>query len=362
MNPNSLFTPSFMNKTYAPTAKSTPAAKAPVAGNTSAYNASVATPVIYKAQQAVLDGTMTQEALNNIYQQYNVPYPMRLNVAVEVANANNGTGADTPVGGGGGTVYPDLSGAIDLLRQNISALDPIYQADVANAIKSYDVSQNERKSNYDKSKVASDASGVSNDQTVLNSRNAINKNARMSSEDILSILGALGMNGSTTTKALGTVADKSNENMNSTNYDYGKNKQSILQSWNDFVNADANQGKQIEDTKNYAVAQAGITRDTGKKNYLGQIASNKIAMGNFNTSDILGEMAGINSNIASLTNVPKAYTGVTPTYTAPAISTILGQNLAKFDVAAGDKGVKKAAPKLIKVNEQTPTGDKYGLV
>jgi len=261
----------------------------------------------------------------------------------------------------GGTVYPDLSGAIEILRQNISALDPIYQKQVAQAIQDYDIAQNERKTAYAKAQTDSENTGVKNDQTVLNSRNAINKNARMSSEDILSILGALGMTGSTTGKALGTIADKSNEDMNTANYGYGQNKQSILQSWNDYVNADKNQQTQLEDSKNYNIAQAGITRATGKKDLLGQIAADQISSGKFNTNDILGEITGANNEIANLSGVNKAYTGVTPVYTAPAISTLLGQNLARFDVTAGS-GASKTPAKLVKVNEQTPTGDKYGLV
>lgn len=280
----------------------------------------------------------------------------------QVADWNTGGAGDSnkaTAGSGGGVSYPDLSGAINMLRQNIDALDPVYQADVKKAIQAYDTANNERQSAYKKAQAANDSSITSNDQSVLQSRNAINKNTRTSSENILSILGALGMTGSTTKKALGTIVDKSNEGLNSTNYDYGKNKQSILQSWNDYVNEDANQQKQIEDAKAYNIAQAGISKNMAKKDYLAQIASNKINMGQ-GTDDILGEMAGVNKEIAALSNVPKTYTGVTPTYTAPSISSLLGQNLARFDVVAGT-GAKKTAPRLIKVNEQTPSGDKYGI-
>jgi hypothetical protein len=256
--------------------------------------------------------------------------------------------------------YPDLSSAIEFLRQNIAALDPLYQTKVARAIESYDIAMNERNTNFNKAKSASDESAISNDQSVLQSRNAIDKNARMSSEDIMSILGAIGMGGSTRNKALSTIADKSNSNMNEANYGYGKNKRSILQSWNDFMNEDSNQQKQIADTKNFDIAEAGIARDTSKKSILQQIASNKLEMGQ-GIDDITGEMAGLDKNIADLSGVKKSYTGITPTYAAPSISEILGQNLSRFDVGVSKAG-KKSAPKLIKVNEQTGDGSKYGLV
>lgn len=256
--------------------------------------------------------------------------------------------------------YPDLSGAIALLEENIKGLDPIYQAEVKRAIEDYNTANAERLSAFNKTKQASDETAVTNDQTVLNSRNAINKNARIASEDILSILGALGMTGSTTNKALGTIADRSNENMNSSNYEYGKNKQNILQSWNDYVAQDKNQQKQLADQREYNKAQAGIKKASSMKDYLTQIAANKINMGQ-GIGDINSKVAEANRQIADLSGVKKTYTGVTPTYTAPAISQLLGQNMSRFDIKAANPN-KPSKPKLVKVNEQTGSGDKYGLI
>jgi hypothetical protein len=272
----------------------------------------------------------------------------------------NNNNANANASGSGGIVYPNLQGSIDILNNNISALDPLYEAEVANANKNYEIANNERISNFKKTKATSDATAVTNDQNVLTSRNDINKNARISSEDAMAIIGALGMSGSTTRKALSGIADTSNKNLNSTNFDWGKNSQSILQSWNDYVNEDANQQKQLDDTRNYDVAQAGINKYTKAKDYLGQIATNMTNMGKFDTSNILGRINSANGEIGKLSTIPRAYTGVTPTYTAPAVSELLGQNMAKFDVQAGDP--QKSTPKLVKVNEQTPTGDKYGII
>jgi len=274
---------------------------------------------------------------------------------------NNTNSTNVQYTDGGGIVYPDLSGAIAMLEQNIKELDPIYQAKIKKAIENYNIAEKERQAAYDSTKAASDASGVTNDQTVLQDRNAINKNARMAQEDILSILGALGMTGSTTQKAIGSIADKSNEGLNTSNYQYGKNKQNILQSWNDYVGQDANQRKQLVDAREYEKAQAGIEKASAEKDYLSQIASNKVNMGQFDTSDILARMAGAGKQIAELSNVPRTYTGEKATYKAPAISALLGQNMARFDVKT-NKGPTRSAPKLIKVNEQTANGDKYGLM
>jgi len=277
------------------------------------------------------------------------------------ADPNAKANADATGGGGGGIVYPDLTGAINILRENIKGLDPVYQAEVNNAIKNWEVSNNERISQYGKTKAASDASELSAGQDVLMSRNDINANARDASENLMSILGGLGMSGTATNRALGTVADTSNKNMNETNYSYGKNQQSILQNWNDYVNQDTGYQKQLEDIKQTGINQAGVNRATSTKDYLGQIASNKVGMGNFNTADELAGITAQNNILGNLAAVPKTYTGVTPTYTAPAVSTLLGQNMAKFDVKAKDTANRTPA-KLIKVNEQTGINDKYGII
>lgn len=277
-----------------------------------------------------------------------------------LADGSAAAGTAGAAGSGGGVEYPDLSGAIALLMQNLGLYDPLYEKSVARADEDYKIAENERLANFNSAKQASDTSAIDNDSSVLQSRNAINKNARLSAEQVMSILGALGMGGSTRVKALSSIADKSNTNMNEANYGYGKNKQSILQSWNDFINKDKNQQKQIVDAREYAKAQAGIARDTGKKDILTQIAGNKIQMGQ-GTDNETNQIAGLNQNITNLSGVPRTYTGETPTYSAPAISSLLGQNMARFDVSAGQNN-KKSAPKLIKVNEQSGKDNKYGLV
>lgn len=270
-------------------------------------------------------------------------------------------------GGGGGVSYPDLSGAIKILRENIAALDPIYAASVANAENAYQTANNERIGKFNTTKNQSDESNLNNDQTVLTSRNAIGKNLRGSSDNILSILGSLGMSGSTSNKALNAIAEKSNDDSNTANYSYGKNKQSILQAWNDYVNQDATQQLQLNDQKNYNIAQAGISRDTAKKDYLTQIATNEVNGGIGDGTSVLGEIAGLNKNIGELSNIKNTYTGVTPTYKAPDIGTILGPNLPSYSVATTDGQVENPlAPKIVKVNPQNgddPTKDKtkYGI-
>lgn len=350
MDPNSLLNPTFST----PTASTSSTAPTYAAGE-----ASMSDLIIKNAQTQVLNGTMDPAELSKLYDYYSVPYPERIYLNTNTSDDNN---INTNItGGGSGVVYPDLSGAIAILEKNIAGLDPIYQAQVKKAIENYNIAENERKSAYAKAEGENKSGVLSNDQDVLMSRNAINKNARVASENILSILGALGMTGSTTKNALSSVADTSNTNLNEANYGYGKNKQSLLQSWNDYVNQDTNQQKQLADTKAYDIAQAGIERETSRKDLLGQIASNKINMGQFDTSDITNKIAAANTKIGELSNVPRTYTGETPKYTAPAISTLLGQNMARFDVKL-DKAKGRATPKLVKVNEQTGTGDKYGLI
>lgn len=275
------------------------------------------------------------------------------------------TAAAAPGGGGGGGIsYPDLSGAIAILRSNIAGLDPIYNSSVANAESAYTTANNERISKFNSTKDQSDQSGISNDQTVLTSRNSIGKNTRASADSIASILGSLGMGGSTTNKALSTIADKSNDDSNTANYTYGKNKQSILQAWNDYVNQDANQQAQLTDQKNYGIAQAGIARATAKKDYLSQIATNEVNGGTGDGTDVLGDIAGLNTEIGNLSKVNNTYTGVTPTYKAPDIGTILGPNLPSYSVTPGT-ATNPLAPKIVKVNPQsdddTTTKDKYGI-
>lgn len=278
---------------------------------------------------------------------------------------NSGAGAPSGRGGGGGSgiSYPDMSGAIKILRENIAGLDPIYGANVENANKAYQTSNNERISRFNSSKAQSDQSNISNDQTVLGSRNAIEKSTRQSADSIQSILGSLGMGGSTANKALSAIADKSNADTNTANYGYGQNKQSILQSWNDYVNQDANQQAQLTDKKNYDIAQAGISRATAKKDYLGQIATNEVNGGIGNGSSVLGDIAGLNTEIGNLSKINNTYTGTTPTYKAPEIGAILGPNQPAYSIATGaPTGTGTGlAPKIVKVNPQDSTNDKYGI-
>jgi len=286
----------------------------------------------------------------------------------QIADPNTGasiTPAPVGDGSGGGVVYPDMQGAIDILRQNISSLDPLYQTEVAKAIQAYDTSNNERLSAFNTNKATSDSKGIANDSTVLNSRNAINKNARMSSADIMSILGAMGVNGTGVGDALSVIANKSNTDTNAANLVYGQNKQNLLQSWNDYVNQDANQQRQLTDVKSNSIAQAGMNRATAKKTNLQDIAANMSASGNFNTSGILGELAGVNKDYNNLAgSVVPTYTGVTPTYAAPSISSILGPNQTAFNVTGGTTGTSGGVTpaKLVKVNPQsTAPNDKYGI-
>ena len=175
------------------------------------------------------------------------------------------------------------------------------------------------------------------------------------------------MGGSTTNKALTTIADKSNDDSNTANYSYGKNKQGILQAWNDYVGQDENQKLQLNDQKTFNIAQAGIQRDTAKKDYLTQIASNEVNSGIGNGTGVLGEIAGLNRNIGELSNVKNTYTGATPVYKAPEIGSILGPNLPSYSVATGDgTGANPLAPRIVKVNPQNgddPTNEKtkYGI-
>ena len=256
---------------------------------------------------------------------------------------------------GGGSQYPDYSAANSILRSNVGSLSDIYNSDIAKAAEAAKIAENERLSAYNAAQKSSQESGISNDETVLNARNAIGKNVRTSNDRVMSILGALGINGSARNAAMNTIANTGNKSLNESNYTYGKNKRNILQSWNDYMNSSENQKKQISDTEAYNKAQAAITRDTNKKSLLSQIVSNLIEMGQGgNTNSILDEINAANANISSASNVKKSYTGETPVYNAPSIGNILGNALpASFGVSSAVKGsgiAKSLAPRIVRVN------------
>jgi len=331
-----------------------PATSTPAKATTSTYNPTFKS--YAEAYQAFANGVSSPQTKKAAYDY------LLANPQANVPQQTPQTLAPSQTGGGG-TAYPDLSGAISILRSNIAGLDPIYASSVENANKSYETSNNERLSRFATTKAQSDDSALSNDQTVLTARNSIGKNTRVSADSIASILGAIGMGGSTTNKALTTIADKSNDDGNVASYAYGKNKQSILQSWNDYVNQDENQQKQLVDKKNYDIAQAEIARATAKKDYLTQIATNEVNGGIGNGSSVLNEIAGLNTDIGNFSKVNTTYDGKTPVYKAPDVGTILGPNLPSYSVAPTGAG-NPLAPKIVKVNPQndgTEDKTKYGI-
>lgn len=242
----------------------------------------------------------------------------------------------------------DFSGINNILRNNMSLLDNIYNSSAQRAGADYNTSINERNSALNAAKQANEQQAITNDQSLLSSTNSTKKSVRNAIDSVLSALGALGMNGSTRTQAMGKIADTGNTALGTATQDWGKNKQSLAQSWGDYSNQDANARKQIADARAYAEAQAAINRDNAKKDILSQIAANLSNMGQ-GTGDVLSEISGLNNNISSASNaVVPTYNGVTPVYTAPSISDIIGSNLNKF--AVSNKGDSANTARIIKLN------------
>lgn len=194
---------------------------------------------------------------------------------------------------------------------------------------SYNQRLNEARSSYNTQQANYNRATTQNKQNLQTERNQVADTAARGLRGLQRLLGAMGAGGSSDALyvAPDAVASQANQQLAGVNQNFGQNQQNIDSDWATYQNEYDNDLKKLDDWR------AGQQRTNEQNviqqrmNLLAQKAAAYANRGQFGVSDN-GKQAEITSLINNLNNrynelskfVAPTYTGVTPTYTAPSVS------------------------------------------
>jgi len=187
---------------------------------------------------------------------------------------------------------------------------------------------------------------TSQDQARLTNDNQIYQNANQGYQSIMRILGGLGAGGGSEAQYLvpQLVGQQLNQQLGGADQTAAQNKQSLTTNYNNYLTDEKKQQQNLNDWKTQQLAQTGATyNDTKAKlsNLLAALNSHADTAANLGS-----QVNTIDSTIPNTITAPQTYTGTTPVYTAPNLSTFETQTLPAAQIQSASRGAGSTLPYL----------------
>lgn len=210
----------------------------------------------------------------------------------------------------------------------------------------YSTNQNELTSGLNQTTGDYNTGLTSQDQARLTNDNQIYQNANQGYQSIMRILGGLGAGGGSEAQYLvpQLVGQQLNQQLGGADQTAAQNKQSLTTNYNNYLDQEKNQQKQLNDWKAQQLAQTGATyNDTKAKlsNLLAALNSHADTAANLGS-----QVNALDATIPTTITAPQTYTGTTPVYTAPNLSTFETQTLPAAQIQSATRGAGSTLPYL----------------
>lgn len=260
-------------------------------------------------------------------------------------------GVNNYVGGAGG--YAAAAPAIDpaVIAQFDQSIELINDAlgrtgrqlDIAqgNIGRQYQTSVNELTSAKKANEGNYKNTSTQNQQSLRTSRNAITDQQSSGLRGLLRQLGAYGAVGSDLDVASGVVTDAASQQRSGAGQTFAQNQQNLDTNWNNYLSEWANSKKKADDWKTSQLQNAESQTLSVKQDLLTQLADLRgrraAAQGGNYAGGASGDLRaarGLSSRIDSLGKLNPTYTGNTPTYNAPELSSYVAPQQQQVDASS----------------------------
>lgn len=168
-----------------------------------------------------------------------------------------------------------------------------------------------------------------NQQSLRTNKNQIADQASTGLTGLLRTLGAFGAGGSSEAQFVApqAVAGQASQQRAGAGQTYAQNQSGLDTNWNNYQTQDKNQHAQLNDWQTQQLNSAQAQSDTNKQNLLSQLANlvgqKSAAMGGSYTASAqpyIDQANAMSGTIDQLGKLNPTYTGTTPVYNAPSLS------------------------------------------
>lgn len=204
-------------------------------------------------------------------------------------------------------------------NNDLSRLLGSYNSTVANLKSNYQTQGNQLDSAKAGAQNTYNNNVTDQNQNLLRQDNQIRQGVHSAYQNLMNLLGAYGGGGTSVAQQWAPEAAQhfQNAQMGTANQTTAANLRDLNNNWGTYLNQWENQKKQLADQQNQDLTNAKSTYDDTKtklNTILGRIGNPGIA-----PSDIAGQLSGI--SVPRVDFVKPTYTGTTPVYNAPNLST-----------------------------------------
>lgn len=249
------------------------------------------------------------------------------------------TGAYTGTAPGSGPTAADLAQydlAIGQYENQLGAVDRQLGIAHGNIDSQFGQKSNELQSGYDQAHNQYNQNTTQNQQQFVSNKNQVRDSASAGLRGLLRTLGAYGGGGTDAEYARNIVAQNAARQNSGAGETFGQNQQGLDTSINTFNIQNDNQKKQLNDWHNQQLQSADQTGLSTKQSVLNTLAQLRSQRANGTSAEATAAMQQANAlqpQIDQLGAFNPSYTGTTPTYTAPDVSSYTVNPNAQVQVA-----------------------------
>lgn len=247
---------------------------------------------------------------------------------------------------GSGSSYStqDLSGlnqSESLLNNSLGRLDGQLANAWGNIENQYTTRTNELESALKAAKQGYENSSTQNQQSLRTNKNQITDQASSGLRGLMRMLGAYGAVGSDLNLAGGAVADQASQQRAGAGQTFAENQQNLDTNWGTYGTQHKNEESKVSDWRTQqrnAIEQQSLTTRQDLLQKLASVRSQRgtlLGGGQVNAQGLIDQANGLSGRIDELGKVNPTYSGVTPTYQAPSLSSYT----SKANTTSTDGGV-----------------------
>lgn len=183
-------------------------------------------------------------------------------------------------------------------------------------------------------------------QDKLTNDNAINTQSNAGYQSLLRILGGMGAGGGSEAQYLvpQAVGQQASAQLSGAAQTYAKNEQSNDNTYNNYLDQEKGQQQQLDDWKSSQLANDQAAYNTTKSNLLSILSG--INSRSAAPSDLATSLNSVVGTIPNIANINPTYTGSTPVYNAPSLSSYEAPTATTASAAANTPGSSSLTPYL----------------
>lgn len=222
------------------------------------------------------------------------------------------------LGAGGGVRTPDYTNqARSVINSQLARLPGQRDIALGNIDSQFNVGRNQLDSAFNQARKTYDTQSTTNRQNLVTNRNTINDQASQGLRGLMRVLGAYGAGGSSDRFLVGdAVTGQMNAQMSGAGQNYSTNQQGLDTNWGNFETQSEQERKQLNDWRTQQRQQAESQYNTNRQDLLYRLAN----LGGDNAQQYINEANAMGSQIDALARFNPTYTGNTPVFEAPALS------------------------------------------